>query len=157
MKAAMRLLSVALLAATYVPAAMAGGHTHFPNSTWTLNVSKSDFGSGPSMKSDIMTIKTDTDKWLTFTDVTVDADGKKWSTSWSGPQDGTWKPLTGMPGGKASFKTDDDSSHFAYPDGTTSDGWMSASDDKKTVTIKVTGKAKDGKEFHQTLVYDRTK
>ena len=150
-------LAVAMMA-TAVPAVLAAGHTHAPpNSTWTLNLKESDFGGGPAYKSDVMTVVTDTEKWLKWTDVAVDGDGKTWKTSWSGPQDGTEKPITGMPGAKASFKTADDSGHMVMPDGTVSDSVFTMSDDQKKVTMKITGKMKDGKGFNQTLVYDRTK
>jgi len=109
------------------------------------------------MKSDQMTILTDTEKWLKWTDVSVDGDGKTWKTSWSGPQDGTLKPVEGMEGAKASFTTANDSSHFEMADGSTSDSTLVMSPDKKKVTITATIKTKDGKEFHQTWVYDRVK
>ncbi|HEX5284945.1 MAG TPA: hypothetical protein VFW30_12565 [Bryocella sp.] len=147
----------ALLMAVVVPCAMAA-HSHAPTpSTWELNTSGSDFGGGPAMKSDRMTILTDTDKWFKWTDVSVDGDGKTYKTSWSGPQDGTMKPIVGMPGGQAGFKTEDDSSHWVMPDGSTSDSTIVMSEDKKKATLTVTVKTKDGKEYHQTLVYDRVK
>ena len=68
----------------------------------------------------------------------------------------TEKPIVGMPGGKASFKTADDSGHMAMPDGSVSDSTFSMSDDKKKVTMKIIGKSKDGKSFHRTLGYKRT-
>jgi hypothetical protein len=158
MKASVRIFSVALLAASLVPAASAGGHTHAPaNSVWKLDISKTDFGGGPAYKSDEMTILTDTEKWLSFTDVSVDAEGKTWKASWSGPQNGTLKPIVGTNGGKASFKTADDSSHWVFPDGTIQDSVLTMSSDKKAVTIKSTVKTKDGKSFQQTLYYDRVK
>ncbi len=147
----------ALLTAAIAPCAFAA-HTHAPTpSTWELNISQTDFGGGPSMKSDTMTMLTDTEKWLKWTDVAVDGDGKTWKTSWSGPQDGTMKPIVGMQGAQASFKTDDDSSHWVMPDGSTSDSTMVMSPDKKQVTINITMKTKDGKQISQKLVYDRVK
>src|SRR5215469_7002982 len=156
MKRLTSLLSAVLLGSFTLTAFAA--HTHAPTpSTWALNVAASDFGGGPTMKSDRMTILTDTEKWLKWTDVSVDGDGKTWKTSWSGPQDGTLKPVEGMEGAKASFKTADDSSHFEMADGSTSDSTLVMSPDKKKVTITATIKTKDGKEFHQTWVYDRVK
>ena len=154
-----RVLSVlpALVMAVVVPCALAA-HTHAPTpSTWELNVTASDFGGGPTMKSDKMTILTDNEKWLKWTDVTVDSDGKTWNTSWSGPQDGTMKPIGGMDGAKAGFKTADDSSHWEMADGSSSDSTLVMSSDKKKVTITTMVKTKDGKTFNQTLVYDRVK
>jgi hypothetical protein len=156
MKRVLSLLS-AILLGSFTFSALAA-HTHAPTpSTWELNVAASDFGGGPTMKSDHMTILTDNDKWLKWTDVTVDGDGKTLKTSWSGPQDGTLKPVEGMDGAKASFKTADDSSHWEMADGSTSDSTLVMSPDKKKVTITAVVKMKDGKEYHQTWVYDRVK
>jgi len=156
MQAKLRLLGLLFVASTFVPAALAG-HTHVPNSSWKLNVGASDFGTGPSMKADLYVIHTDSEKWLTFDDTTVDGDGKTWKISWSGPQDGSPRPIKGMPGATYSSKTADDSAHFAFPDGTTQDTTLIMSADKKKVTLSVDGKTKDGKSFHQALVYDRVK
>ncbi|HEY4355624.1 MAG TPA: hypothetical protein VGN16_07760 [Acidobacteriaceae bacterium] len=156
MKTKLRLLCLSAVALILVPGALAG-HTHAPNSSWKLNAGASDFGQGPSMKSDLYVIHTDSDKWLTFEDTTVDGDGKTWKISWSGPQDGSPHPVKGMPGATYSSKTADDSSHFAFPDGTVEDTTLAMSGDKKRVTLTVDGKTKDGKSFHQTLIYDRVK
>ena len=148
---------VALLAVGPASAARAAGHSHAPiNSAWTLNVQESDFGGGPTYKSDVMTILVDTDKWLKWTDVSVEGDGKTSKTSWSGPQDGSLKPVGGMAGAKASFRTADDSGHMLMPDGTTVDSVFTIGDDKKTVTMKMKGKTSDGKTFKQRLVYQRS-
>lgn len=157
MRAVLCLLLVAASAAIVVPAAL-GGHTHVPTpSTWELNVGQSDFGGGPSVKSDKMVIITDTDKWMKFTDVTVDQDGKTTKSSWSGAPDGTERPLVGIPGAKVSFNTADDSSRWTMPDGSVSEGTMRFADGKKKISIKVQLKMKDGKTYDQTLVYDRVK
>ena len=156
MKRSLFLLS-AVLTASFTLSALAA-HTHAPTpSTWVLNVTASDFGGGPTMKSDQMTILTDTDKWFKWTDLTVDGDGKTWKTSWSGPADGTLKPVEGMDGAKAGFNTANDSSHWEMADGSTTNTTMVMSEDKKKVTISAMTKTKDGKEFHQTWVYDRAK
>jgi hypothetical protein len=156
MKRLTSLLSAVLVGSLTLTAFAA--HTHAPTpSTWELNITASDFGGGPTLKSDKMTILTDNEKWLKWTDVTVDSDGKTWKTSWSGPQDGTMKPIVGMEGGKAGFKTDDDSSRWEMPDGSVSTSTMVMTPDKKKVTINITLKTKDGKTFNQTLVYDRVK
>ena len=151
------LLVCAVLVGSFTLSALAA-HTHAPTpSTWELNVAASDFGGGPTMKSDQMVVLTDTEKWLKWTDVTVGDDGKTYKTSWSGPQDGTMKPVEGMAGAKASFKTANDSSHFEMADGSSSDSTLVMSPDKKKVTITAVVKTKDGKKYHQTLVYDRVK
>lgn len=152
-----RLLMGVAFAAT-IPLSALAAHTHVPTpSTWTLNLTESDFGGGPPMKSDKMTILVDTDKWFKFTDVMTDSDGKTLKSSWSGPQDGTPRPVVGMPGTTASFNTADDSSRWVMPDGSISDSTLSLSDDKKKATLKMNYKTRDGKEFNQTLVYDRVK
>jgi hypothetical protein len=147
----------AVLISAFAMSAFAA-HTHVPTpSTWDLNVGASDFGGDPAPKSDRMIVATDNDKWLKWTDITVGADGKTLKTSWSGPQDGTMKPIVGTSGSKASFKTDDDSSHWEMADGSSSDSTMALSEDKKQVTITIAVKTKDGKEYNQKLVYDRVK
>ena len=152
---AVRLLAMSSILAA--APAMWAQHTHFPNSTWELDAAASDFGDGPKMKTDVFNIHTDTEKWMTYDDDTVDGDGKTWKTSWAGPQDGTMKPVKGMEGAKAGFKTEDDSSRFEMGDGSSSESTMTVAEDKKTVTIHVKGKTKDGKDYMQTLVYHRVK
>jgi hypothetical protein len=147
----------ALLMLALTPCALAA-HTHAPTpSTWKLDLGKSDFGGGPALKSDMYRLQTDTDKWLKYTETEVDTDGKVWHTSWSGPQDGTVKPVIGMPGASYSVKTDDDSARLTLPDGTVINQWISMPDDKKTTVFKCDVKTRDGKQFHQTLVYNRVK
>jgi hypothetical protein len=156
MKAALRLLCIAGLAFLFVPAALAGTHVSTP-STWTLNVAASDFGGGPAMKSDVYVVLTDTEKWLKWTDTTVDDKGKTIKSSWTGPADGTMKPIVGMPGAMAGNKSADDSGHTVLADGTVIDSIFTLSADKKQSIFTQTVKTKDGKVFHQKLVYDRTK
>ena len=141
-----------------LPSATLAANTHVPTpSTWKLDVAASDFGGGPVMKADTQLIQTDTDKWLKFSEVMVDGDGKTWKLSWSGPPDGTSKPVAGMPGASASFKASEDTGHFVYPDGTSMDSTFVLSGDGKTMTLKAVGSSKDGKQIHQTLVYHRIK
>lgn len=154
MKAVLRALIVGALAVVFAPAAFAG-HTHTPNSSFKLNLADSDFGDGPKMQSDLIHVHIDTEKWMTFDETMVDGDGKTWNISWAGPQDGTAKPVKGMDGATYSSKTDDDTGRLVLPDGTSLDQAFTFSDDKKKVTMKVEGKTKDGKTFHQTLIYDQ--
>lgn len=157
MKTVLRFACAAVAAGMFSAVALAA-NTHVPTpSTWVFNVGQSDAGGGPSMKSDKMMITTDTDKWLRFTDVTVDGEGKTWKGSWSGAPDGTEKPLVGVAGEKVSFNAADDSSRWTAPDGSVSEGVMNLSSDKKKMTVKVKLHMKDGKEYNQTLVYDRVK
>lgn len=150
------LASVALLAFTLVPFAFAA-HTHLPaHSTWTLNVGESDFGGGVSMKSDTFVLITDTDKWGKWTDTMVTGDGTTVKSSWSGAEDGKPHPFTGM---KGTYSTDPatDVSVETLPDGTVQTCDFSLSSDGKKFTNKCVAKSPDGKEAHQTIVYDRTK
>jgi len=133
------------------------GHSHFPNSEWTLNIAKSDLGQGPNVKSDVVTLSEDTDDWISYSEVAVGSNGKVTKLSWAGPQNGELRPMSGMPGAMASFTTEDDSGHFIYPDGTSANNWFWASRDRRTLTYHVIGMKTDHSEFHQTLVYDRTR
>jgi hypothetical protein len=151
-----RRVAVVILASTLTPFAFAA-HTHLPvPSTWTLNVAESNFGGGPSMKSDVFVMVTDTDKAAKWTDTTMDEAGKTWKSTWSGPADGTAHPFTGMPG---SYSTNaaTDVSVMTAPDGSVATCSFSLSADKKKFTNKCVTKAKDGKQSNQTIVYDRTK
>jgi hypothetical protein len=152
-----RLVSIAALASVLTPLAFAA-HTHLPpSSTWTLNTHESDFGGGPTMKSDVFVMVTDTEKWGKYTDVTVDGDGKTWKTSWSGPENGSPRPVVGMPGGSFSTNAATDASVMKLGDGTTLTCDFSVTPDKKKFIEKCVEKTKDGKQANQTIVYDRTK
>ena len=149
-------VSAVLLASTLTPFAFAA-HTHLATpSTWTLNLGESDFGGGPSMKRDVFVITMDTEKWAKWSDNMVDGDGKNWKFSWSGPADGTSRPFTGINGSYSSNAATDVSVE-TNPDGSveTCSFWLSP--DKKKYTNKCVTKMKDGKQFNQTVVYDRTK
>lgn len=151
------LVSAVLLAFTLVPFAFAA-HTHLPaHSTWTLNVGESDFGGGVSMKSDTFVLITDTDKWGKWTDTMVTGDGTTVKSSWSGAEDGKPHPFTGWPGATYSTDPATDVSVETFPDGTVQTCDFSLSSDGKKFTNKCVAKSPDGKETHQTIVYDRTK
>lgn len=63
-----RLASAVLLPSLLTSFAVAA-NTHVPTpSTWTLNVGESNFGSGPSMKSDVVIVTVDTDNMEKSTD-----------------------------------------------------------------------------------------
>lgn len=148
--------SVAVLALTAPPFALAA-HTHFPaNSTWTLNLGESDFGGGFSMKSDTFVILTDTEKWGKWTDTMVDAEGKTWKSSWSGAEDGKPHPFTGIPGTFSSNPATDVSVEV-LPDGTVQTCHFTLNHEKTKYTSTCVAKSPDGKEAHQTFVYNRTK
>lgn len=150
-------MTTVLLASCLTPFAFAA-HTHLPaHTTWTLNLNESDFGGMATMKSDTFVIATDTVKWGKFTDDMVDADGKAWKMSWSGPENGQSRPLIGMSGGFFSTNAATDVSVMKSPDGTVSTCNFSTSADKKKFIEKCAVKTPDGHEANQTLVYDRTK
>ncbi len=145
----------ALLAAVAVPAAVAA-HTHVPApSNWQLDLAKTDFGGGPMLKSDLDHVLADNEKQLHWVDVTVDPSGAVSKTSWIGPEDGSLHPIQGLPGGKASWNTADDSERIVLPDGTVYNAIMTLSADAKTMTLTQTVTEKGGKVYHQILVYDR--
>lgn len=149
--------SVVVLAFTVAPFAFAA-HTHLPaHSTWTLNLGESDFGGGVSMKSDTFVLITDTDKWGKWTDTMVGADGKTVKSVWSGAEDGQPHPFTGWAGATYSTDPASDVSVEKFPDGTVQTCHFSLTPDSRKFTNKCVAKSPDGKEAHQTIVYDRTK
>ncbi len=100
------LLAAFLLSAAIVPAALAA-HTHVPApSTWTLDLQQTNFGGGPSFKGDIDQILADNEKELHWVDVVTNDDGSTFKSSWDGPENGTFKPIIGNPGSKASWNTE---------------------------------------------------
>jgi len=67
--------------------------------TWKLNVAKSSYGKMPAPKSEklmVMTDKPDAVKWLL---TGASADGKSYISSYDGPIDGSYHPLTSNPAG----------------------------------------------------------
>ncbi len=157
MRRSSRRASAILLPSLLTPFLFAA-HTHVPTpSTWTLNLGESDFGSGPSMKSDVFVMLIDTEKRAKYTDSMVDGDGKTWKSSWSGPADGTPHPIVGMAGATYSSDAATDVSVMTLPDGTAITCDFSLSPDGKKFTNKCVAKTKDGKQANQTMVYDRTK
>ncbi len=142
---------------TLVPVTFAA-HTHVPApSTWTLNVKETDFGGGPVIKSDIDHVLVDSEKQLHWSDVTVDGSGTTSKTSWNGPEDGSLHPIQGLPGAQSSWDSATDTEHSVFADGTIYHAVLTLSADQKKMTFTQTVTDKDGKVFHQTLVYDRSK
>ncbi|MGA3372739.1 MAG: hypothetical protein ABSC48_13365 [Terracidiphilus sp.] len=156
MKQITKIFFASLLTCVAVFPALAA-NTHTPaHSSWKLNLKESDFGGGPVLKSEVETYSVDTDKWLTWSDVTVDDKGQRIKSSWSGPADGTMHPVKGIPGAMAGWNSATDTDHAVMPDGTVFDETMTMPDPNKIV-FKVTVTDKAGNTVHQTLVYDRTK
>ena len=151
------MLLVALLPVGGILPALAA-HTHVATpSTWTLNVKESEFGGGPTMKSDVQIVTVDTEKRLAWSEVMVDGTGKTIRSSWDGPADGSLHPIKGIPGGMSSTNAADDTTRMVFPDGTQGSGVFSLSGDGKKLTMKGTFKDKAGHQGSQTLVYYRTK
>ena len=148
--------SVVVLAFSLALLAFAA-HTHLPTpSTWTLNLGESDFGGGVSMKSDVFVMTEDTEKWAKWTDTMVTSDGKTVKSSWSGAADGKPHPFVGW-GATYSSDPATDVSVEKMPDGTVQTCTFFLNAAKNKFTNKCVAKSPDGKESHQTIVYDRTK
>jgi hypothetical protein len=63
--------------------------------------------------------------------------------------------VTGSPG--TSFGIDKEGNeHWVFGDGTTMEGKLSVSKHKGTLLVKMTVTGKDGKQYSQMLMYDRT-
>lgn len=157
MLAPTRLAFVVLASTLLTPLALAQ-HAHFPTpSTWVLSPSESNFGDGPAEKSDTFVVLTDTDKQQKWSDTFVDAEGKTWHYSWSGPADGTLLPVKGITGISYSVDAATDTSVETYPDGTVQTCKFALSADKKKFMDSCTAKSKTGQEFPQTIVFNRSK
>lgn len=118
--------------------------------TWKLDTKQSDFGSEPPPKSMTATLK-DTQKMFSLHGHGIDAKGKSFSYSWSGPEDGTMLPIRtgGKVSGKMSARKDGDTlvRHSEdSTDGTIADYRATVSEDGKSATEEVTYRSKDGKE-----------
>jgi hypothetical protein len=124
-------------------------------STWELDQLRSDFGGGPKMQSDVFTVNEDKPALLSVDFVMVDDSGKTVKSSWSGPQNGRMLPLTG--GSGMSFGIDKEGNeHWLFADGSTRVGKMSLEKNKKSVLVRVVYTGKDGKQYNQVLMYNRT-
>jgi hypothetical protein len=132
-----------------------GYHVTTP-STWKMDTAASDMGGAPDApKSDEYTVTKDTDKWLTYKETMVGADGKTMHMSWNGPVDGKPLPVTGQAGAKCGFSADG-KSHCTFADGSVMDQQLHPlAMDAKTATFDATYKDKAGKEYHEKWVYNR--
>jgi hypothetical protein len=127
---------------------------------WKLDIAQSEFGSGPAPKSQASTIFKDTPQMFSYRIRGVDNKGKAFSESWSGPQDGSKRPMTlnGKPSDQTGFTRDQDGTlvrHTVDADGFTSEGHVSLSPDGNTVTMEYTSRSKDGKESRDKEVWHR--
>ena len=127
--------------------------------TWKLDVKQSDFGSEPAPKSITVTLLKDTPKMLSIRGHGIDDQGKSFSYSWSGPEDGSMQPMTnnGKVEGKQSARKEGDTlvRHGENPDGSSFDARATISGDGNMATEEVSMKSKDGKETKQKTVWHR--
>jgi hypothetical protein len=126
---------------------------------WKMDTAASDFGGMPAPKSMTVTVTKDTPKMLAWRSTGTDADGTSVKESWSGPKDGTMRPVTGSKEGEQwSFKDTGNGNgdvSTKTKDGASAKGTLTLSDDKKTYTEESSGKTKDGKDFHQKIVWKK--
>lgn len=155
MRARYGLVWVAVVCAGMSSAAMAARPLLPAPSTWRLDGMRSDFGGGPSVKSDVMTVQSDKAERMRLDFETVDAAGETLKSSWSGREDGRLQPVEGSPG--TSFGIDKKGNeHWVFADGKTCDGKLSVEKKKQSLLVRMTVRLKDGQEFHQMLIYERT-
>jgi len=156
MRTGWRLLAVGVVCGAMVCPAMLAARPKLPvPSTWELDQLRSDFGGGPKMQSEVFTVNSDKPALLSLDFVITDDAGKTVKSSWSGPQNGQLLPLTGDPG--TSFGIDKDGNeHWVFANGATKVGELSLSKHKGTVLVRVVYTGKDGKQYNQVLMYNRT-
>jgi hypothetical protein len=151
-----RVLAVGVVWGAMACPAMLGAKTKLPvPSTWELDQLRSDFGGGPKMASEVFTVNEDKPALLSMDFVVVDGAGQTAKSSWSGPQNGKMLPLSGSSG--VSFGIDKEGNeHWLFADGSTRVGKMSLEKDKRTVLLRVVYTGRDGKQYNQVLMYNRT-
>ncbi len=156
MRTGWKVLAVGVVFGAMACPAMLAGRPKLPvPSTWELDQLRSDFGGGPKMQSEVFTVNEDKPALLSMDFVMVDGSGATLKSSWSGPQNGKILPLTGNAG--ASFGIDKEGNeHWLFADGATRVGKLSLEKDKRTVLMRVVYTGKDGKQYNQVLMYNRT-
>ncbi|HSY34212.1 MAG TPA: hypothetical protein VK814_00540 [Acidobacteriaceae bacterium] len=156
MRTGWRVLAVGVVCGVMVCPAMPASKSKLPvPSTWELDLLRSDFGGGPKMQSEVFTVNDDKPAMMSLDFVMVDDAGRTVKSSWSGPQNGKMLPLTGSAG--TSFGIDKEGNeHWVFADGATRVGKMSLEKDKRTVLVRVVYTGKDGKQYNQVLMYNRT-
>jgi hypothetical protein len=129
--------------------------------TWKLNIAKSNYGSLPAPKSQTRTIAAQ-GNGVKYSFEGVGADGTPFAYSFVTYYDGTEAAVTGTgtPGGADSITLKRVNSHKI--EGTLHKGGKDigkvtaeVSKDGKVATVKVKGKAADGKEYSTDAVYDK--
>jgi hypothetical protein len=129
--------------------------------TWKLNVAKSNFGTLPAPKSQTRTIAAQ-GNGVKYSFEGVGADGTPFAYSFLTYYDGTEAAVTGTgsPGGADSITLKRVNSHKI--EGTLHKGGKDigkvtaeVSKDGKVATVKLKGRAADGKEYSTDVVYDK--
>jgi hypothetical protein len=129
--------------------------------TWKLNIAKSSFGTLPAPKSQTRTIAAQ-GNGVKYSFEGVGADGTPFAYSFVTYYDGTEAAVTGTgsPGGADSITLKRVNSHKI--EGTLHKGGKDigkvtaeVSKDGKVATVKLKGKAADGKEYSTDVVYDK--
>lgn len=125
-------------------------------SVWRLNPARSDFGGGPTIKEDVVTVLACSPSLFQYKEHEVMGSGDVADLSWSGPLDGSLQKVEGGRGSKASF-TAQGEARFEIHRGPLELASFSLSSDGKTLTQVVTLQWKYGKEQHAIWVYERVK
>jgi hypothetical protein len=128
--------------------------------TWNVDIAQSTFGSEPTPKSITVVILKDTPQLLSWRVNGVDANGKEFAYSWSGPIDGTMHPVmqNGKEIGKQSARRENDGTldrHGEDPEGSSFDARDKLSSDGNTILEDTSEKSKDGKETKTKTMYHR--
>jgi hypothetical protein len=126
--------------------------------TWQLNVAKSKFAPGTELKSETRTYVLAGED-IKATGTSVDAAGKKATSSWIVNYDGKDRPMTGNPDSDAlSLKrVDTFTTQFVQKKAgkVVMTGTRSITKDGKTMTITTKGTSADGKKIDEALVFDK--
>jgi hypothetical protein len=130
--------------------------------TWKLDVTQSDFGRDPALRSFTFTMTKDSPELGSYRGHGVDHDGKPISFSWSGPEDGSMHPVKDAAGktlAMQSLKRQPNGALLRHgedsSDGSSFNGEGKMADDGNTFVEESTEKSKDGTETKARQVYHR--
>jgi len=126
--------------------------------SWTLNLAKSKFASGPAPKSQTLKWESTADG-IKLTSDGVDADGKATHSEYVSKYDGKEVAWTGNPLADTAAPKRIDDNHYLNTwklgGKVTVNAKVAVSADGKTLTVRQIGKSPDGKPVNSTAVYDR--
>jgi hypothetical protein len=157
MKKLFTVVSVVVLALAASGVVLAETDAHM--GTWKLNIAKSKFAPGQTMKSETRTYESTGDGYK-FSGERVDADGSTHPEAFTVKYDGKDYPITGDPTGADTLNVKlIDANHI---DATTKKGGkvlytttVAVSKDGKVMTITTKGKNANGQSMNNALVYDK--